>query len=92
LVKQKGFYFAGIGENIMQLVLFFGKTIVDAMPVDGHKLQQPDYLTCLQYDLLERNDERIEQCTEPVRMALDGVPSSMDFESLLTVYQRSGGL
>ena len=67
----------------MQLIMLIGSNVLDAIPINPDKLHLPEYVTCLQHELLMRNEERLEHANGDVHFALDQVPSRQPFQSLL---------
>lgn len=70
----------------MLLIMFSADEVIDTIRVDGARLRTPDYIACLQEELIERNEEWLERHADSPYFALENVPSKMGYKSPLALH------
>lgn len=54
----------------MELMMLFGDEVIDKIKVNSKKAKTPDYLACLQEELIERNEENLNVCRDEPHFVL----------------------
>lgn len=64
--------------SLMELQMFLGNELIDALPVNFQKITWPGYLDDLRLTLEEKHRDLLEKSNLPPVFFIDHVPSSMN--------------
>ena len=62
----------------MNLQMFLENKLVDSLPINGARLNQPGYIESLRLEMEEKNEEILDLSNQSPQFFIDSVPSSMN--------------
>lgn len=64
--------------TVMDLKMFLGNRLIDAVKVHAHQLNKPGFIQGLKIEMEERNEDILDLSKEEPIFVIDTVPSSMN--------------